>query len=78
MEWSSDMTLASLSADDAIYSQFEPWKRGVVYGCNTNYSHYYEEVPFHPHWLLNDLMRVIHPELSLTNPDWPHYFSIIK
>ena len=73
-----DMTLASLSADDAIYSQFEPWKRGVVYGCNTNYSHYYEEVPFHPHWLLNDLMRVIHPELSLTNPDWPHYFSIIK
>ena len=71
---SNDKTLRELSSDNAIYPQFKALKEGKVYGCNTSKVFFYEEVPFHPHWLLADLISIFHPELSLP-PSPHHYFS---
>lgn len=70
----TDKTLGELAADNVIYGMFTPFKSGKVYGCNTEKIAYYEETPFHPHWLLRDIMLVIHPELF--EPDTrPRYFT---
>lgn len=58
-----DLTYAQLAADDALYTQFEPWKQRHIYGCNTYAVPFYEEVPFHPDRLLRDLVRILHPAL---------------
>lgn len=60
----SDKTMAELSADNAIYPHFEALKNGRVYGCNTSSVYFYEEVPFHPQWLLSDLITIFHPGMS--------------
>lgn len=37
-----------------------------IYGCNTRYSTYYEDTPFHPERLLGELIATLHPELGVT------------
>lgn len=58
-----DKTLASLKADYAPYAGFRAFREGRVYGCNTGKVPFYEETPFHPEWLLEDLVRLFHPAL---------------
>ena len=53
-----------LGRDNAIYREFDAFKNKRVLGCNTRNVRFYEEVPFHPQWLLNDLIVLCHPELS--------------
>lgn len=56
-------SLAELGRDAAVNPQFEAWRRGNVYGCNTRVSGFYEETPFHPDRVLHDLQAVLHPEI---------------
>lgn len=73
----NDKTIKELSSDNAIYPQFKALKEGNVYGCNTSNIFFYEEVPFHPHWLLADLISIFHPEIAV--PEYNrHYFSKMK
>ncbi len=72
----ADKTLAELSSDNAIYPQFKALKDGRVYGCNTTSVYFYEEVPFHPQWLLHDLITIFHPECS--DACAPRYFTPLK
>lgn len=72
----NEMTLKELSAENAIYPRFAAFKKRAVYGCNTSEADYFEEVPFHPHWLLAHLISVLHPELA-TADDAPVYFKPI-
>lgn len=44
------------------YKQFKAFADHQVYGCNVEQSTFYEETPFHPDWLLNDFIRILHPE----------------
>lgn len=69
------MSLAELSGEAPVYSRIKAFKTGGVYGCNTGEVHYYEEVPFHPQWLLADLISVIHPELGVKSFPGHSYFS---
>lgn len=73
----SDKTLRELSADHPLYGQFKAFKLKNVYGCNTDRVNYYEEMPFHPHWMLRDLIMICHPELE-TGADAPRYFTLLK
>lgn len=67
---STDKTLRELAADNAIYPMFKALKEGKVYGCNTQKINFYEDTPYHPHWLLRELIAIFHPELAagLTEP----------
>ena len=67
------MTYRTLQSDYASYSRFDPFRNRCIYGCNVNYSHYYEEVPIHPDYLLEELTAIFHP--SLLPNHVPRYFT---
>lgn len=69
----TDKTVSELGSDNAIYPQFKAFKDGRVYGCNTANTNFYEDIPFHPQWLLRDMISIFHPELS--NFTSEHYFK---
>lgn len=58
-----DMTYDALRSDYSSYSRFDPFRNRQIYGCNTNYSLYYEEVPIRPDYLLTELIAIFHPQL---------------
>lgn len=55
---SKDWTLSQLKTDNNGYTKFKPYQTGNVYGCNTDYVPFYEEVPFHPDFLLEDYLKI--------------------
>lgn len=56
----NDLTLSQMTVDNDKYALFKAWRKGEVYGCNTKYVPYYEEVPFHPDLLLEDYVNIFH------------------
>ena len=72
----SDMTYASLEKEYKPYSYFKAFKSKNIYGCNTAYSTYYEDLPIHPDYILKDMASVFHPDLF---PDYkPKYYKRIS
>ncbi len=61
------MTLQSLSAMNPVYSQFKAYREGNVWGCNTLKTRYFEEVSFRPDLLLEDFIKILHPEQNSSN-----------
>ena len=59
-----DITYAELSAEHHGYDQFRAFRQKNVYGCDVERSPFYEESPFRPDWLLNDFIRILHPEIE--------------
>ena len=59
----TDKTLSELSRDAAVNSQFKAFKLQNVYGCNTSYIPFFDETPFRPDLLLEELVRIINPGL---------------
>ena len=59
-----DITYDELRSEHHGYNQFKAFRNQQVYGCNVELSLFYEETPFHPDWLLNDFIRILHPELD--------------
>lgn len=55
---SAPVTYASLAADFAPYRTFRPWRERRIFACNTFDVPFYEEVPFHPERLLENLINV--------------------
>ncbi|MBD5356068.1 MAG: ABC transporter substrate-binding protein [Bacteroides sp.] len=75
----NDKSLKELASDNPIYPQIKALKDKNVYGCNTSKVFFYEDIPFHPQWLLADLISVFHPELSVSDPNnQRHYFTKIN
>jgi iron complex transport system substrate-binding protein len=58
-----EMTYDMLKSDYSSYSRFDAFRDRRIYGCNTNRSLYYEEVPVRPDYLLAELIAVFHPSL---------------
>ena len=61
--WPKDMTYQSLEKEYKPYSHFKAFKEKNIYGCNTAYSSYYEDLPIHPDYILKDMAYIFHPEL---------------
>lgn len=58
-----DKTYSELKRDYAPYAGFRAFKERSIYGCNTGKVAFYEDSPFHPDWLLKDLIKIFHPNL---------------
>lgn len=58
----ADRTLIGLQRDYAPYAGFRAFRERRVYGCNTSRRPFYEETPFHPELLLEDLVKIFHGE----------------
>ena len=63
-----DITYDELRSEHHGYNQFKAFREKNVYGCNVELSPFYEETPFRPDWLLNDFIRILHPELDNLAP----------
>ena len=59
----TDYTYATLAQDDSRYTRFRPWREHHVVGCNTLSSPFYEETPFHPERLLDEVIQTFHEDL---------------
>lgn len=71
-----ELTYGELKAEYAPYANFDAFKNGGVYGCNSAKVRYYDEVPMNPHWLLKDYVWIFHPELL---PGYqPRYFKKLQ
>lgn len=70
-----DLTLEQLKAEYAPYAGFKPYHTKKVFGCNTRYKRYYEDVPFHPERLLANLAYIFHPELFAASEY--NYFNVL-
>ncbi len=71
-----DKSLRELGNDAPVNSQFKAYKNRRVYGCNTRYIDFYEETPFHPDRLLEDMISAMHLELS--NHTSHHYYHLMQ
>ena len=71
-----DITYSELLAEHHGYNQFKAFRQQQVYGCNVELSQFYEESPFRPDWLLNDFIRILHPELQGLEP--LRYYKKVK
>jgi len=58
-----DMTYESLAKENAAYTMFAPYNNRKIYGCNTMTVPFYDEVPFHPDYLMNDVVKILYPNL---------------
>lgn len=71
-----DMTLTSLKKEYSSYALFKTYKEKNVFGCNTFFHNYYEDLPTHPDYILKDFAAIFHPDLF---PDYQlKYHNILK
>ena len=73
-----DYTYRSLAAEYEPYTHFEAFRNKTMYGCNTAYSRFYDEVPFHPERLLAEFVCIFHPELCTESIDTLRYYAPLK
>lgn len=73
----TEKSMKELASDAPVNSRFKAFKDGKVFGSNTRYSGLYEETPFHPDLMLEEMIKVIHPELF---PDQTslRYYQLMK
>ncbi len=60
------LSLTILGDDRPLYRQFRAYREGNVFGSESSKSHIFDEVDFHPQWLLADMISILHPEIEPT------------
>ncbi|MBD5328737.1 MAG: ABC transporter substrate-binding protein [Bacteroides sp.] len=70
-----EKTLQELSLDGMVNSQFKAFKTGNVYGCNTYYIPFFDETPFHPERLIEELSMIFEAYASSSEPSHLRYFK---
>ena len=73
----NEKTLRELGDENPLYTRFNAYKEGNVYGCNTKYVEFFEEVPYHPQRFLADLISLFHPELD-SLPSHTKYYTKLR
>jgi len=58
-----DITYESLKKEFKQYSYFKAFRQKNIYGCNTRYSAYFEDLAIHPDFILKDFTEIFHPGL---------------
>ena len=61
------LSYQALQKEYAPYARFKAFREHRIYGCNTAECNYYEETPFRPDLLLQELAALFHPDR------FPHY-----
>lgn len=68
-----ELTLGEWETENNKYTLLKPFKEGNVYGCNTSWSPLFDDIAFHPQWVLSDMVRIMHPEANAI-PQYKKYF----
>lgn len=71
-----DLTYSGLAKEYKPYSYFSAFKNRNIYECNAGKTPYYEDLPIHPDYILQDFAYVFHPDLF---PGYtPRYYHKMK
>ena len=70
------LTMLQLLSEKDGYRMVRSVENGRVYGCNVTTSMFYEETPFRPDLLLQDLIKILHPDIP--NLPEPRYYHKIE
>ena len=62
VKWTGINTLADLQAQYDLNKSFDAFKNKKVWACDTEKSHFFVRIPFHPDVLLKEFASVLHPE----------------
>ena len=60
----SDKNYSLLEKEFAGYTLLRPFREKNIYACNTAHKRFYEETPFRPDLLLEELVMLFHPDLD--------------
>lgn len=71
-----ELTLEKLAKMNPVYSQFRAFKEGKVFVCYTDETHFFEETPFRPDWLLKEFQTIFNSGFGETES--LRYFCKIK
>lgn len=63
-----NISYKSLASDNALYPQFDAFKKHRIYFSDTSKSRLFEDMAFHPHLILADMISILHPELGIISP----------
>ena len=67
------LTYQGLEKEYQPYSYFGAYKNKNIYECNTATKKYYQDLPIHPEYILEDFAYTFHPDLF---PDYtPRYYN---
>ena len=67
------LTYDSMLRNDSRFRRFRAWQEHRIWSCNSLKVPFYEETPFFPHLLLEELIRIFHPGLL---PDAPNRYYL--
>ena len=70
------VTFSELLREHHGYDQFRAFRQQEAYGCNVEQSLFYEESPFRPDYLLNDFIKILHPDIQNLHP--LRYYEKVK
>ena len=70
------LTMLQLLSEKDGYQMVRSVENERVYGCNVTTSMFYEETPFRPDLLLQDLIKILHPDIP--NLPEPRYYHKIE
>ncbi|SHF06539.1 ABC transporter substrate-binding protein [Dysgonomonas macrotermitis] len=71
-----DLTYSALADEYKPYSYFGAYKNRNIYECNAAKKTYYEDLPIHPDYILQDFAYIFHPDLF---PGYvPRYYEKMK
>lgn len=59
----SELSYRTLQKEYAPYARFKAFREKKIYGCDSSRCNYYEETPFRPDLLLEELAALFHPGL---------------
>ena len=72
----TQLTMLQLLSEKDGYRMVRSVENERVYGCNVTTSMFYEETPFRPDLLLQDLIKILHPDIP--NLPEPRYYHKIE
>ena len=72
---SGDLTYDRLASEHSGYKEMKAYKQHNTWFVDTQKVPYFEEVSFHPDYLLRDYIILLHPELGM---GVPRYYSPVK
>lgn len=72
------MTLDILGKEKELYTKIKAYKEGNVYGTDSSESNIFEDQAFHPQFILEDMIGILHPELLPGNDRGKRYYHRLE
>lgn len=63
VKWTGIHSLQVLKSHYALNANFEAFKQKKVWACDTEQTHFFVRIPYHPDLLLSEFAAVLHPDL---------------